>query len=397
MAFKYQGVDFIEFDSLLSEDEILVRSNTRSFIEDKLVPVIESCNRDGRFPRDLVRPMGELGFYGATLNDYGCAGMNNVEAGLLYQELERGDSGIRSFVSVQSALVMYPIHTFGSPEQKSQWLPRLATGEKLGCFGLTEPDFGSNPSGMRTRARKDGDDYILNGEKMWITSGSIADVAVIWAKVEDPSAEPGKERIRGFLVETDRPGFSAQDVHGKWSLRASVTSGLSLQNVRVPAANLLPGSDGLKSPLMCLSQARYGIGWGVIGAAMSCYDTALQYAKQRKQFRNQPIASHQLVQEKLAWMVTEITKAQLLALQVGRLKDKGKAEFQHISMAKRNNVWMALECARLSRDILGANGIADDYPIMRHMMNLESVKTYEGTQDIHTLIIGQSITGIAAY
>lgn len=325
MAFKYQGVDFIEFDSLLSEDEILVRTNTRSFIEDKLIPVIESCNRDGRFPRELTRPMGELGFYGATLPDYGCAGMNNVEAGLLYQELERGDSGIRSFVSVQSALVMFPIHAFGSPEQKSQWLPKLATGEKLGCFGLTEPDFGSNPSGMRTRARKDGDDYILNGEKMWITSGSIADVAVIWAKVEDPSADAAKEpRIRGFLVETDRPGFSAQDVHGKWSLRASVTSGLSLQNVRVPAANLLPGSDGLKSPLMCLSQARYGIGWGVIGAAMSCYDTALQYAKQRKQFRNQPIASHQLVQEKLAWMITEITKAQLLALQVGRLKDKGK-------------------------------------------------------------------------
>jgi glutaryl-CoA dehydrogenase len=398
MAFKYQGVDFIEFDSLLSEDEILVRTNTRSFIEDKLIPIIEPCNRDGRFPRDLIRPMGELGFYGATLPDYGCAGMNNVEAGLLYQELERGDSGIRSFVSVQSALVMFPIHAFGSPEQKQQWLPKLATGEKLGCFGLTEPDFGSNPSGMRTRARKDGDDYILNGEKMWITSGSIADVAVIWAKLEDPSADASKEpRIRGFLVETDRPGFSAQDVHGKWSLRASVTSGLSLQNVRVPAANLLPGSDGLKSPLMCLSQARYGIGWGVIGAAMSCYDTALQYAKQRKQFRNQPIASHQLVQEKLAWMITEITKAQLLALQVGRLKDKGKAEFQHISMAKRNNVWMALECARLSRDILGANGIADDYPIMRHMMNLESVKTYEGTHDIHTLIIGQSVTGIAAY
>jgi glutaryl-CoA dehydrogenase len=397
MAFKFQGVDFIEFDSLLSEDEILVRTNTRSFIEDKLVPIIESCNRDGRFPKELIRPMGELGFFGATLPDYGCAGMNNVEAGLLYQELERGDSGIRSFVSVQSALVMFPIHAFGSEEQKSHWLPKLATGEKLGCFGLTEPDFGSNPSGMRTRARKDGDDYILNGEKMWITSGSIADVAVIWAKVEDPSAEPGKERIRGFLVETDRPGFSAQDVHGKWSLRASVTSGLSLQNVRVPATNILPDSDGLKSPLSCLSQARYGIAWGVIGAAMSCYDTALQYAKQRKQFRNQPIASHQLVQEKLAWMITEITKAQLLALQVGHLKDKGKAEFQHISMAKRNNVWMALECARLSRDILGANGIADDYPIMRHMMNLESVKTYEGTQDIHTLIIGQAITGIAAY
>ncbi len=398
MAFKFQGVDFLGFDSLLSEDELLVRTNTRSFIEDKLVPIIEQCNRDGRFPRELIRPMGELGFFGATINGYGCAGLSNVEYGLLTQELERGDSGIRSFVSVQSALVMYPIHAFGSDEQKSYWLPKLATGEKLGCFGLTEPDFGSNPGGMRTRARKDGDDYILNGEKMWITSGSIADVAVIWAKLEDPAADSTKEpRIRGFLVETDRPGFSAQDVHGKWSLRASVTSGLSLQNVRVPAANLLPGSDGLKSPLSCLSQARYGIAWGVIGAAMSCYDTALQYAKQRKQFRGQPIASHQLVQEKLAWMITEITKAQLLALQVGRLKDKGKAEFQHISMAKRNNVWMALECARLSRDILGANGIADDYPIMRHMMNLESVKTYEGTQDIHTLIIGQSITGIAAY
>ncbi len=398
MAFKYQGVDFIEFDTLLSEDEILVRTNTRSFIEDKLIPIIESCNRDGRFPRELIRPMGELGFYGATLSDYGCAGMNNVEAGLVYQELERGDSGIRSFASVQSALVMYPIHEFGSPEQRSQWLPKLATGEKVGCFGLTEPDFGSNPSGMRTRARKDGDGYILNGEKMWITSGNIADVAVVWAKLEDPSADPAKgPRIRGFLVEADRPGFSAQEVHGKWSLRASVTSGLSLRDVRIPAANLLPGSDGLKSPLMCLSQARYGIGWGAIGAAMACYDTALQYARQRKQFRNQPIATHQLVQEKLAWMITEITKAQLLALQVGRLKDKGKADFQHISMLKRNNVWMALECARLSRDILGANGIADDYPIMRHMMNLESVKTYEGTHDIHTLIIGQSVTGLPAY
>ncbi len=396
MAFQFQGVDFISLDSLLSEDELLVRSNTRAFVEDRVIPIIESCNREGRFPRDLIRPMGELGFFGATLPDYGCAGMNNVEAGLLYQELERGDSGIRSFASVQSGLVMFPIQAFGSAEQKAKWLPQLATGEKVGCFGLTEPDFGSNPGGMRTRARMQADEYILNGEKMWITSGSIADVAVIWAKLEDPSTER-EPRIRGFLVETDRPGFSAQDVHGKWSLRASVTSGLSLQNVRIPAANLLPGSDGLKSPLECLSQARYGIAWGAIGAAMACYDTALQYAGQRKQFRNQPIAGHQLVQEKLAWMITEITKAQLLALQVGRLKDQGKAGFQHISMAKRNNVWMALECARLSREILGANGIADDYPIMRHMMNLESVKTYEGTQDIHTLIIGQSVTGIAAY
>ena len=397
MAFRYQGVDFIEFDSLLSADELLVRANTRAFIEDNLIPIIEQCNREGRFPRELVRPMGDLGFYGANLEGYGCAGINNVEYGLLTQELERGDSGIRSFVSVQSALVMYPIYAFGSDEQKSHWLPKMATGEKLGCFGLTEPDFGSNPGGMRTRARKDGTDYILNGEKMWITSGSIADVAVIWAKLEEPGVPPENWRVRGFLVETDRPGFAAHDVKGKWSLRASVTSGLSLQDVRIPSENLLPKSDGLKSPLMCLSQARYGISWGAIGAAMACYDVALQYTKDRKQFRGQPLASHQLVQEKLAWMVTEITKAQLLALQVGRLKDQGKAAFQHISMAKKNNVWMALECARMARDLLGAAGIVDDYPIMRHMLNLESVKTYEGTDDIHKLIIGQSITGISAF
>jgi glutaryl-CoA dehydrogenase len=341
--------------------------------------------------------MGELGFFGATLEGYGCAGMNNVEYGLLMQELERGDSGVRSFVSVQSALVMYPIFAFGSEEQKDSWLPKLATGEKLGCFGLTEPDFGSNPGGMRTRARRDGDVYVLNGEKMWITSGSIADVAVIWAKVEEPGVPAEEWRVRGFLVETDRPGFSARDVHGKWSLRASVTSGLAMQDVRVPAANLLLKSDGLKSPLMCLSQARYGISWGAIGAAMACYDTALQYAKQRRQFRDQPIASHQLVQEKLTWMISEISKAQLLSLQVGRLKDEGKVGHEHISLAKRNNVWMALECARMARDILGGNGITDDYPVMRHMMNLESVKTYEGTHDIHALIIGQSVTGIPAY
>jgi len=397
MAFKFQGVDFLEFDSLLSPDELLIRTSTRDFIEDNLIPIIEQCNRDGRFPRELVRPMGELGFYGANLEGYGCAGINNVEYGLLTQELERGDSGIRSFVSVQSALVMYPIYTFGSEEQKDFWLPKMATGEKLGCFGLTEPDFGSNPGGMRTLARKDGTDYILNGEKMWITSGSIADVAVIWAKLEEPGVAPESWRVRGFLVETDRPGFAARDVKGKWSLRASVTSGLSMQDVRIPAENLLPRSDGLKSPLLCLSQARYGISWGAIGAAMSCYDVALQYTKERKQFRGQPLASHQLVQEKLAWMVTEITKAQLLALQVGRLKDQDRAAFQHISMAKKNNVWMALECARMARDLLGAAGIVDDYPIMRHMLNLESVKTYEGTDDIHKLIIGQSVTGISAF
>src|SRR5271156_806247 len=391
-AIKFRGVDFIGFDSLLTEEERLVRDTTRKFIEDNLVPIIEECNRAGRFPRELVKPMADLGFFGASLHGYGCAGMSNVEYGLVTQEMERGDSGVRSFVSVQSALVMYPIYTFGSDEQKDRWLPAMAKGEKLGCFGLTEPDFGSNPGGMRTPAKKDGNDYVLNGEKMWITSGSIADVAIIWAKVDD---EDG--RVRGFLVETDRPGFTTYDVHGKWSLRASVTSGLSLQDVRVPAKNLMPATGGLKSPLMCLNQARYGISWGAIGAAMSCYDTALQYSLLRKQFRDEPIASHQLVQEKLTWMISEISKGQLLALQVGRLKDAGKAGFEHISMAKRNNVWMELECARTARDILGGNGITDDYPVMRHMMNLESVKTYEGTHDIHALIIGQSVTGIPAY
>jgi glutaryl-CoA dehydrogenase len=391
-AIKFRGVDFIQFDALLSDEERLVRDTSRQFIEDNLVPIIEECNRAGRFPKELVKPMADLGFFGASLKGYGCAGMSNVEYGLVMQELERGDSGVRSFVSVQSALVMYPIHAFGSEEQKQQWLPAMQKGEKLGCFGLTEPGFGSNPGGMLTRARKVGNEYVLNGEKMWITSGTIADVALVWAKVENED-----DRVRGFLVETDRPGFKANDVHGKWSLRASVTSGLSLQDVRIPEKNLLPGSGGLKSPLMCLNQARYGIAWGGVGAAMSCYDCALQYSLLRKQFRDQPIASHQLVQEKLAWMITEITKGQLLVLQVGRLKDTNKVEHQHISMAKRNNVWMALECARLARDILGANGIADDYPIMRHMMNLESVKTYEGTHDIHTLIIGSSVTGIEAF
>jgi glutaryl-CoA dehydrogenase len=392
VGFKFQGVDFLYLDSYFSEDELLVRRTARDFVEDNLIPIIEECFRTERFPRELIPVMGELGFFGANLEGYGCAGMSNVEYGLVMQELERGDSGFRSFVSVQSALVMYPIYTFGSDDQKNTWLPALATGEKLGCFGLTEPGFGSNPGGMTTTARKSGDEYILNGEKMWITSGNIADVAVIWARVDD---EEG--RVRGFLVETNRPGFRAFEVHGKWSLRASITSGLSLQDVHVPAANLLPGSGGLKSPLMCLNQARYGIGWGAIGAAMACYDTALQYSKTRKQFHNQPIASHQLIQEKLVWMISEISKAQLLSLHVGRLKDAGKVGHEHISMAKRNNVWMALETARMARDILGANGITEDYPIMRHMMNLESVKTYEGTHDIHALILGQHITGIAAY
>jgi glutaryl-CoA dehydrogenase len=306
------------------------------------------------------------------------------------QELERGDSGLRSFVSVQSALVMYPIHEFGSPEQKDKWLPRLQSGEAIGCFGLTEPQFGSNPAGMLTRALRRGDNYVLNGEKMWITNGSIADVAVVWARTEDG-------QVRGFLVEKGMPGFKAWEVHGKWSLRASVTSGLALTDCEVPAANVLPEAHGLGAPLSCINQARYGIGWGVIGAAMACYHTALEYAKARRQFEDRPIASHQLVQQKLVWMITEISKAQLLALHVGRLKDQGRAEPAHVSMLKMNNVRRALDVARVSRDILGANGIVDDYPIMRHMNNLESVYTYEGTHDIHQLVIGEHITGIPAY
>jgi glutaryl-CoA dehydrogenase len=399
MAFKFQGFDFLELDASLTEEELLVRRTVRDFVDANVSPIIEGCFCEGRFPRELVPLMGQLGFYGANLEGYGCAGMSNVEYGLMLQELERGDSGLRSFVSVQSALVMYPIYTFGSEEQKKQWLPALATGEKLGCFGLTEPGFGSNPAGMTTRARKSGSEYILNGEKMWITSGSIADVAIVWARLEEAASEDqsGAGSVCGFLVETGRPGFTSSDIHGKWSLRASVTSSLSLQDVHVPAANLLPGADHLKAALMCLNQARYGISWGAIGAAMDCYNVALNYSKTRKQFHDQPIASHQLVQEKLVWMASEISKAQLLSLHIGRLKDTGRAGHQHISMAKRNNVWMALECARLARDILGANGVTEDYPIMRHSMNLESVKTYEGTHDIHTLVIGQNLTGIGAY
>jgi glutaryl-CoA dehydrogenase len=384
------GVDFLDFDSLLSDEEKLARQTARQFVEAEILPIIEECNREGKFPVQLVPQMAELGFFGASLKGYGCAGMSNVEYGLVTQELERGDSGLRSFVSVQSALVMYPIYTFGSDAQKDKWLPLLQQGKAIGCFGLTEPQFGSNPGGMLARAVKKGNEYILNGEKMWITSGSIADVAIIWAKTED-------DKIRGFLVEKGTPGFKAWDVHGKWSLRASITSGLAMTDCKIPAENLLPGVEGLKGPLSCLNQARYGIGWGGIGAAMACYETALNYSKQRKQFDNKPIASHQLVQEKLVWMITEITKAQFLALQVGRLKDQGRAHPSHISMLKMNNVWMALETARRAREILGANGIVDDYPIMRHMNNLESVYTYEGTHDIHKLIIGERITGIAAF
>jgi len=387
MAFR--GVDYFCVDSLFNEQELMVRQTARRFAEERIAPLMRDCFREARFPSELIPEMAELGFLGANLEGYGCAGMSNVEYGLIMQELERADSGIRSFVSVQGALAMYPILTYGSEEQKQKWLPRLQNGSAIGCFGLTEPDFGSNPGGMRARAQRDGAGWVLSGEKTWITNGSAADVAIVWAR--------GPEGIAGFLVERGTPGYTTSDIHGKWSMRASVTSSLSLADCRVSESDQLPGAKGLKSALACLTQARYGIGWGVIGAAMDCYETARQYSLLRKQFDDRPIASHQLVQEKLAWMITEITKAQLLAIQVGRLKDHAKADAAHISMLKRNNVAIALDCARLSRDLLGANGITDEYPLMRHMCNLETVKTYEGTDHIHTLVIGERVTGIAAY
>ncbi len=387
---SFQGVDFLELDSLLTEDEKVVRASVRQWVEENVKPIIEKHAQAGTFPTELIPEIGRLGYLGANLEGYGCAGMSAVEYGLIMQELERGDSGLRSFVSVQGALVMYPIHAYGSEEQKQKWLPRLQKGEALGCFGLTEPGFGSNPGGMLTTARKQGEGYVLNGEKLWITNGSVADVAVVWAKDDD-----GK--IGGFLVEKGTPGLKAWDVHDKYSLRASITSGLALSDCKIPACNRLPKAEGLGAALGCLTQARYGIGWGALGAAMECYQTALDYAKERKQWAGKPIAGHQLVQEKLVWMLTEITKGQLLALQVGRLKEKGKATFAHVSLLKKNNVWVALESARKARDILGANGITGDYPVFRHMVNLESVYTYEGTHDIHTLILGHHITGIPAY
>jgi len=386
---KFPGVDYLLIDSQLNEQEKMVRQTARQFVDERVIPVIRDCFREGRFPKELISEMGRLGFFGANLEGYGCAGMSNVEYGLIMQELERGDSGVRSFASVQGALVMYPIYRYGSEEQKQKWLPRLQSGEAIGCFGLTEPGFGSNPAGMLTKAKRDGSGWVLNGEKTWITNGSVADIAVVWARAEDG--------IRGFLVENGTPGFSASELHGKLSMRASVTASLALNDVRLPDSSMLPGAKGLKGPLGCLSQARYGIGWGVIGAAMDCYETARSYSVLRKQFDDKPIASHQLVQEKLADMITEITKAQLVALHCGRLKDGGKIEPWHISMLKRNNARMALDCARLARDLLGGNGIMDEYPIMRHLCNLETVKTYEGTDHIHTLVIGERVTGVAAY
>jgi glutaryl-CoA dehydrogenase len=382
-------MDYLRIDSLFDDQALLVRQAARQFVQERVLPRIRDCYRDGTFPADIIPEMGRLGFLGANLEGYGCAEMNGIEYGLVMQELERGDSGLRSFASVQGALVMYPILTYGSEEQKDKWLPRLRSGEAIGCFGLTEPDFGSNPAGMRATARRQGNCWVLNGEKTWITNGSVSDVAIVWARAEDG--------VRGFLVERGTPGYGTSVIHGKWSMRASVTSSLSLSDCRVPDSSMLPAAKGLKAALSCLTQARYGIGWGVIGAAIDCFETARNYTILRKQFDNKPIASHQLVQEKLADMITEITKAQLLAIHCANLKDRGKLEPAHVSMLKRNNVAMALDCARASRDLLGANGITDEYPIMRHMCNLETVKTYEGTDHIHTLVIGERVTGMPAY
>jgi glutaryl-CoA dehydrogenase len=386
---RFPGVDFLELDALLTEEERLVRDTVRDFVDDKVKPIIEECHREARTPLELVPEMGRLNLFGATISEYGLPGLDHVAYGLIMQELERGDSGLRSFVSVQSSLVMYPIYTFGSQEQKDRWIPALASGEAIGCFGLTEPDFGSNPGGMRTTARRDGDGWVLNGSKQWITNGTLADVAVVWAKTS--------EGVRGFLVEKGTPGYTSADQHGKFSLRASTTSELGFHDCRVPGDAILPGTTGLKNALMCLNQARYGIAWGGIGSAMETYWTALEYAKQRIQFGGQPIACHQLVQEKLVWMVSEISKGQLLALQLGRLKDRGRLKPHQVSLGKRNNVWVARECAKLAREILGANGIVDDYPVIRHLLNIESVYTYEGTHDIHGLVIGEAITGIPAF
>ncbi len=384
----YEAPDLYRVDEMLDDEERQIRDTVRSFVSEKVMPVIEHHFDAGTFPKELIPEIGELGLLGANLEGYGCAGVSSTAYGLMMQELERGDSGVRSFVSVQGSLVMYPIHTFGSDEQKEQWLPAMATGEKIGCFGLTEPDHGSDPSGMETRAVADGDEFVLNGTKRWITNGSISHVAIVWAKLDG--------QVRGFLVETDRPGFTARDIPGKWSLRASVTSELIMEDVRIPKSNLLPKSDGLKSALMCLNSARFGIAFGAVGAAQACFDEALRYAKARTQF-DKPLAAFQLVQNKLVWMVNEITKGQLLALRLGRMKDAGTVKHYQISLAKRNNVWMALESARKARDILGASGVTYEYHCGRHMANLESVYTYEGTHDIHALIVGQQITGSAAF
>jgi glutaryl-CoA dehydrogenase len=386
---KYRGVDFLLLDDELAQEERLARDAVRAFVQDNVVPVIEDCYEQGRFPLELVPKMGELGLFAPTLPaEYGCAGANYVTYGLMMQELERGDSGVRSFASVQGSLCMYPIYTFGTGEQKRRWMPLMASGRAVGCFGLTEPDHGSDPASMITRARKTDRGFVLNGNKMWITNGSLADVAIVWAKLDGD--------VRGFLVEKGTPGFTTSDIKRKMSLRASVTSELAFDDCEIPEENMLPGAEGLKAPLSCLNQARFGIAWGGTGAAMACYDAALAYALQRTQF-GRPIAGFQLVQRKLARMLTEITKAQLVNLRVGRLLDAGRARHPHISLAKMNALEHALDAARTARDILGAAGITLEHPVMRHLCNLESVKTYEGTHDIHELILGRDITGIQAF
>ena len=384
------GPDFYNITDLLTEEELLIQQTAYDFVQAEFMPVINDHYENATFPIELVPKLGELGFMGSSLpRESGGAGVSNVAYGLILHELERGDSGLRSFASVQGALVMYPIHAYGSKDQKAKWLSELGTGTKIGCFGLTEPNFGSNPGGMVTRCEKDGDDWIINGNKMWITNGSIADVAVVWARDKEGI-------VRGFLLEKGMEGFTSSDIHGKLSLRASVTSELSMVNVRVSDASRLPNIKGLKGPLGCLTQARYGIAWGMVGATVDCYNTALDYSIERKQF-SKPIGGYQLTQAKLAEMVTQITEAQLLVYRLGRLKDEGKMTFQQVSMAKRNNCAMARDVARMAREILGANGIIEDYSPMRHMANIESVYTYEGTHEMHTLILGQEVTGMEAY
>ena len=380
---RFKGADFLQIEDLFTDEERMVRDTVRTWVDNELMPVIEQHNREAKFPRHLVPQLGEMGLLGASLHGYGCAGLSATAYGLALQELERGDSGLRSFASVQGSLCMYPIHAYGTEEHKQKYLPKMAKGELIGCFGLTEADFGSNPGGMLTRATEDGDSYVLNGSKYWITNGCIADVAIVWAKL-------GTE-IAGFLVDKGTKGYRTNEIKNKFSLRASVTSELVFEDCRIPKQNRL-SINGIKGPLSCLSQARFGIAFGAVGCAMAAYDEALRYSKTRIQF-DRPIARFQLVQNKLVWMINEISKGQLLAWRLGRLKEMGKLHHSHISMAKRNNCWMALECCRLTRDILGANGITDEYQVMRHMCNMESVITYEGTHDIHGLIIGREITG----
>lgn len=385
----YESLNYMEEDSLLTNDEIMIRDTVRDFVSEEVIPVLQQANRDEKFPMQLIPRFAELGLLGSTIQGYGCAGLGHVAYGLVTQELERGDSGIRSFCSVQSSLVMYPIYAYGSEEQKEKYLPALASAKKIGCFGLTEPDAGSNPGGMRTVAEKVPGGYKINGNKMWITNGCISDIAVVWARLNG--------EVRGFIIEKGTKGFSTSTMKGKFSLRVSVTSELHMQDCIVPEENLLPNGKGLKAPLGCLTQARYGIGWGVIGAANACFDTALSYAKERAIFDGKHLSEYQLAQAKLAKMVQEITKAKLLAIQAGRLKEAGKLQPHQVSLLKMNNCKIALEVAREARDMLGANGIIDEYPVIRHMMNLETVNTYEGTEDIHRLVIGQQITGSPAF